>query len=143
MSNISELKNNVRHAMSLAQEEMKKLPQVNIEAKHVFVNGMCTRTIMIPKGTTLIGAIHLTDHVNIMCGDITIYSEMGQHRLTGYHVIPSESGTKRMGFAHEDTCWTTILKTDLTSAQEVEKLLTAEDYNDERVISLDKRKIEA
>jgi len=128
-----------RSEISNIQSEMLKLPQVQIEVKHVFVNGMCTRTIMIPKGTQLVGAVHLTDHVNIMCGDITIFSDEGSHRLTGYHVLPSAAGTKRIGITHEDTCWTTILRTDLQTAEEVEALLTAKDYDDERVIAMESK----
>jgi hypothetical protein len=122
--------------LAATQAAMLKKPQVQIEVVHVFVNGMCARTIMIPADVELVGAVHLTDHVNIMCGDITLYSSEGEKRLSGYHVIPSPAGVKRAGRTHAPTCWTTILRTDLTTAEEVEEQLTAKDHDDPRVLAI-------
>ncbi len=47
-------------------------------------------------------------------------------RLTGYHVITAEAGYKRAGFAHADTWWTTIWRTDLTDALEMEDEMTSD-----------------
>lgn len=117
---------------------MLEQPQVHIEVHHSFSGGMCTRTVKVPKGVLLMGAIHLTDHVNVMYGDISIFSDGVERRLTGYNVVPSAAGVKRLGFTHEDTYWSTILRTDLTTAEEVESQLTAKDYDDPRVIAMNK-----
>ena len=66
------------------------------------------RTILTPARTMLTGAEHLAEHLNICHGDITVWTEAGMRRLTGYHVIPSQPGAKRVGWAHADTHWTTI-----------------------------------
>lgn len=81
---------------------------VPIETWHHFADGLAARTIRIPAGTVLTGAAHRTEHLNIAAGDITVWTEAGMKRLTGYTVLPSSPGAKRAGFAHADTWWTTI-----------------------------------
>lgn len=81
---------------------------VQIETWHHFADGLVARTILIPAGTLLSGAAHKHEHINIAAGDITVWTEAGMRRLTGYHVIPSLPGAKRVGMAHADTWWTTV-----------------------------------
>ena len=78
------------------------------ELLHHFADGLVARTIMIPAGTVLTGAAHKAEHLNIAAGDITVVAGGVDRRLAGYHVIPSLPGTKRAGFAHANTWWTTI-----------------------------------
>jgi hypothetical protein len=42
----------------------------------------------------------------------------------------SRPGTKRVGYAHEDTIWTTIHATEETDMEKVEKELIAADYEE-------------
>lgn len=81
---------------------------VELETWHHFADGLVARTILIPAGTVLTGAAHKAEHLNIAAGDITVVAAGVDRRLTGYHVIPSLPGTKRAGFAHANTWWTTI-----------------------------------
>jgi hypothetical protein len=81
---------------------------VDIGAVHHFAGNLVSRTIYIPAGTCLTGAAHLAGHLNIAAGDITVWTEAGMRRLTGYHVLPSAPGAKRVGYAHRDTWWTTV-----------------------------------
>lgn len=81
---------------------------VELETWHYFADGLVARTIRIPAGTVLTGAAHKAEHLNIAHGDITVWTEAGMRRLTGYHVLPSLPGAKRVGYAHADTWWTTV-----------------------------------
>jgi hypothetical protein len=81
---------------------------VELDTWHHFADGLVARTILIPAGACLTGAVHKTEHLNIACGDITVWTEAGMRRLTGYHVITSLPGAKRVGLAHADTYWTTV-----------------------------------
>jgi hypothetical protein len=81
---------------------------VAIETWHHFADGLVARTIFIPAGVTLTGAAHKAEHLNVCCGDIDVWTEQGMRRLTGFHVIPSLPGCKRVGHAHADTWWTTV-----------------------------------
>lgn len=81
---------------------------VAIDTWHHFVDGLVARTIFIPAGTLLTGAAHRTEHLNICHGDIEVWTEQGMRRLTGYHVLPSLPGAKRVGRTFADTWWTTV-----------------------------------
>lgn len=79
-----------------------------LDTWHHFADGLMARTILIPAGALLTGAVHKAEHLNICAGDITVWTEQGMQRLTGYRVLPSLPGAKRVGHAHADTWWTTV-----------------------------------
>ena len=101
-------------------------PQVDLHTCHHFSGGMYARTIHLAAGTVLTGATHKTDHINIVCGDISVTTDQGMQRLTGYHVIETRAGMKRAGFAHGPTSWTTVCKTDCTDVEKAENDLVHE-----------------
>lgn len=102
------------------EEELKKFPQTFIEPRHDINGGLYARTGMIPAGTTFTGCTHKKDHINIVCGDVTVMTDDGPLRLTGYHVLPTKAGSKRVAVAHSDTYWTTIVRTDLMDVEAIE-----------------------
>ena len=87
------------------------MPQIDFQTTHELINGIYARTIVIPAGGCLTGAVHKTDHVCVLHGDITVTTDEGMQRLTGFHVITVKAGAKRAGYAHAETHWTTICKT--------------------------------
>lgn len=124
MASMNEIQMQFRHKVGTLENAMLDLPQVEIPVSHAFCDGMCARTIQIKAGTMLTGAIHTQEQLNIVHGDITIITEQGNQRYVGSHVIPSPAGTKRIGYAHADTVWTTILRTSETDIEKVEALVT-------------------
>ena len=102
------------------------LPQVDLATNHVIHGGMCARTILIPAGVVLTGALTNCDNVCIVCGDITVTTDEGPQRLAGYHVLPAKAGAKRAGVAHADTWWTTIHRTELANIADIENEMTDE-----------------
>ena len=101
-------------------------PQVDLHTTHNFSGGMYARTIYLDAGTVLTGATHKTDHINIVIGDISVTTDEGMKRLTGYHVLETKAGMKRAGFAHAATCWTTVCKTEHTDIANAENDLVEE-----------------
>jgi hypothetical protein len=101
-----------RERIEQAEREMLALEGqghgLALETWHEFADGLVARTILIPAGTDLVGAEHKAEHLNICHGDITVWTEHGMQRLTGYAVIPSLPGAKRIGRTHADTWWTTV-----------------------------------
>lgn len=81
---------------------------VPIETWHEFADGLVARTIRIPAGACLAGVRHKAEHLNVCHGDITVMTDLGMRRLTGYHVLPSLPGIERVGLAHAETWWTTV-----------------------------------
>ena len=101
-------------------DAVRQLPQIMVSPKHDIFGGMYARTGLIPAGSTFIGAVHKKDHINIVVGDVTVLTDDGPLRLTGYHVLPTQAGSKRVAHTHADTMWTTIIKTDLTDVEAIE-----------------------
>ena len=102
------------------EDELGKLPQLDQHIDHDIFGGIYCRTGCIPAGVTFVGQVHKHDHINIVVGDITIITDAGPHRLTGYNVLPTKAGSKRVAYTHAETHWTTILATDLTDVQAIE-----------------------
>lgn len=113
-------------AVRALEQEFEQLPQVILETGHVIHGGMYARTIFIPAGTALTGAQTQCDNVCVVVGDITVTTDDGPVRLTGHHVIAACAGRKRVGIAHADTWWTTLMSTDLTSVQAIEDYMVTE-----------------
>lgn len=90
------------------EDNMLGMAQLPIWASHHFAEGLYAREITIPADTTLTGAEHSCEHLNICIGDITVWTEDGMKRLTGIHVIRSLPGAKRVGYTHAETRWITV-----------------------------------
>lgn len=105
---------------------LAQLPQVDLQTTHVIFGGMCARTIFIPAGVALTGALTNIDNICVVQGDITVTTDDGPMRLTGFNVLPASKGAKRAGVAHSDTWWTCLWCTDLTNIEAIEDEMTSE-----------------
>lgn len=106
-------KTTLREKIDLLEKKMFQATEFQIDfeklTRHYFSNGLYCREITIPAGTLLTGKIHLTEHVNIVSkGDISVMTENGIERVKAPATLISKPGTKRVGYAHEETVWTTI-----------------------------------
>ena len=120
-----------RQKILALQDELGKLPQLEIVTKHYFSKGLYAREIFIPKGTILVGKIHKHLSLNILSqGDITILTEFGARRVSAPYTVVSPPLTKRVGYAHEDTVWTTIHATDETDLEKLEDELICPTFPD-------------
>lgn len=111
------------------EAELLAMPQVDLQTQMMLHGGMAARTILIPAGCALTGAKTNLDNVCILVGDITVTTDSGMKRLTGFHVIPACAGLKRAGYAHSDTYWTTVWPTDAKTTEDAEDKMTAESDN--------------
>jgi len=102
-------------------------PQVDLHTEHYLDAGMYVRTITIPAGTVLTGALSRVDHLCIVHGDITVTTDDGPKRITGAGILlPVKAGSKRAGIAHADTKWSTVFRTDCQTIEEAEQEFTGE-----------------
>jgi hypothetical protein len=89
--------------------------------EHTIADGMYMRKLFIPKGTLLAGKIHLKDCLNIVAsGDISILTEYGSRRVGAGFTGVSYRGAQKIGYAHEDTVFINVFRTDLTDLSEIE-----------------------
>jgi hypothetical protein len=113
-------------AVRRLEDEMLALPQVQLATQLLVHGQMAARTIFIPAGTILTGALTKSDNICLASGDITVTTDEGPKRLTGFHVLPAKAGAKRAGIAHADTWWTTVHHTALTDPAEIENEMSDE-----------------
>ena len=119
------LSEGVNERIEILEQALLQEEQVELPVEHLFVNGMYARKITIPKGTMLTGAVHKWGYVDIMLsGDISVATPDGIKRLTGWQILEGKPGRKRAGFAHEDTHWITVHRTDATTPDGIEDILT-------------------
>lgn len=103
----------------------------DLPLKHSFINGGYCREMNIPSGTLLVGKIHRHSCFNfVMKGRITVLSAEGVKEITAPASFVSGPGTKRVGYAHEDTIWATVHITDETDLDALEKIVTIESPDD-------------
>jgi hypothetical protein len=120
----------LREKVVRLEGEMFKQPQVEIETTHHFASGIYAREIFIPKGTLLTGKIHKTGHLNILSkGDITVLTDGGMKRLKAPCTFVASPGTKRAGYAHEDSVWTTIHASEETELDKLEAELIVPSFD--------------
>ncbi|MFM2085827.1 MAG: hypothetical protein RLZZ237_696, partial [Pseudomonadota bacterium] len=119
-----------RAAIGKRKDEMLASPNlVNLPFTETLVDGLYTRTLHIPKGCELVGKIHRKPCVNIVAkGDITIMTETGCLRVQAGYSVTSPAGIQKIGYAHEDTIFINVFRTDVTDITRIEEDLISESF---------------
>jgi len=108
--------------------------QRDFDVEHTLIDGVYTRTLFIPKGSLLIGKIHLKECVNIVAkGDISVLTETGSGRFKAGHVAVSQPGIQKVGFAHEDTVFINVFRTDETDIEKIEAQVATTEYAEDLI----------
>lgn len=136
----------MRKAIMDLEAAMMSMPEAQVEIKttHHFAPGVYMREIFIPKGVTLTGKIHKTEHMNILSqGILVVWTESGMKELTASTVIKSQPGIKRVGYAKEDAVWITVHPNydEERDVQKLEDMMIAKTF-DEALEFLDTKRIE-
>jgi len=124
----------MRARIEALQAQIEALPeeqQLEMPVEHDWLPGIYMRTIRIAKGTLLVGKRHKADCINIVAaGDITVVTETGHKRMQAGYKIVSPAGLKKVGYAHEDTVFINVFRTDLTDLDEIERELIGEEMKE-------------
>jgi hypothetical protein len=117
----------MRRAILDLKDGLLKGEAVDFETEHVVNDGTYTRILHIPKGSLLVGKIHLKSCVNLVTkGDISLLTEFGAKRVqAGFHGV-SRAGVMKAGYAHEDTIFVNVFRTDKTDLAEIEAEIASE-----------------
>lgn len=121
-----------RQLFELQAAAGRELQPVDCPLQHSFIDGVYVRTIFIPAGTVIVGKIHKHSHANILSqGEVSVMTEEGGlQRLKGPLTMTSPAGCKRAVYAHTDTTWTTIHRTDETDLEKIEDWVIAKTYEE-------------
>jgi quercetin dioxygenase-like cupin family protein len=92
------------------EKSLLELPQVDMHVEHTFANGIYARTLHVPKGAVVTGAMHRFEQINTIAkGEVHVVTTEGSAIYKAGDIFSSPAGTKRAFYAVEDTVWTTIL----------------------------------
>lgn len=108
------------------ENQLEQLPQADIQTEHFLHAGMYARTITIPAGVMLTGALIRVPTVLVIAGDADVFMGDRTERLAGYHVLQGCAGRKQAFLAHEDTQVTMIFPTDAATLADAEDEFTEE-----------------
>lgn len=111
------------------ESQIADLPQVDVGTQTLIHGQMAARAIFIPAGSLLTGVQTNKDNISVVFGDVSVTTETGPVRLTGFHVLPASAGQKRVAVAHADTWWVTLHHTEKTELADVEQEMTDEPEN--------------
>lgn len=131
MHEVVEAKEVTRDQVMRMEQEMKKLPQVELKVVNHFSPGVYARELHIPAGVTLTGRIHKMENMNILSqGEMLVTTEAGLAHVKAPFTVVSPPGTKRIATALTDCVWTTIHGTTETDIDKICAIFTAENESE-------------
>lgn len=120
--------NSTREDIERLQASMVQFPQVVLDTKNYFADGMYCRELFRPKDTTIVGKVHKREHFYIvLSGEVTIVGDGKRERVKAPRIFVSTPGTKRAVYAHEDSVCITIHRTDSRDLDVIERDLIEPD----------------
>lgn len=121
----------VRAQITALKDRLLSQPGQHVEmpVEHIVLDGFYTRKLFIKMGTILVGKIHRKACVNIVAmGDISVMTETGYQRVRAGHTQTSPAGLQKVGYAHEDTIFINVFRTDQTDIALIEAEIACESY---------------
>lgn len=113
-------------AVRQLENELLKTPQIKIATQHIIHAGMYARTIVVPKGVVLTGALMKIATLLIIQGDFLLFAGDKAIKLQGYNVFTGAPNRKQAGVALTDTHVTMIFPTQVKTVAEAEEQFTDE-----------------
>jgi hypothetical protein len=109
-----------------AEAKLLNLPQVDIPVHHNLHAGMYARTITIPAGVAITGALIKIPTILIVDGHCEVFTGAESVVMTGYHVLQASAHRKQVFLAYSDTTMTMLFPTAATTVEQAENEFTDE-----------------
>lgn len=113
-------------ALTEGQELLMQVEDVEIPTEHLFHAGMYSRTIRMPAGAVLIGALIKIPTTVIVQGHAKVFVGEDWQELIGYNVIPGSAGRKQMFMSLSPVELTMTFPTSAKTVEEAEQEFTDE-----------------
>lgn len=129
MSNLA-LQGNMPEILAL-EKVLLTLEQVDCPVTHYHIEGVYVRSMFIPAGTVITGAIHNKENISILAqGSIRVTNGTESVLITAPHIMVDKPGIKRLGVSETDVTFINVLRTDLTDIDELEKELVSQSFEE-------------
>lgn len=100
----------MRQKVDKLERSMYSMPQAECPVRHYFAPGVYAREITIPRGVTLVGAIHKTENLCILSkGKLQLVTDAGTVVVEAPATLTCKAGTKNAALALEESVWTNFL----------------------------------
>lgn len=113
----------------LMDEMLSKFEVGGIETIHHFTPGIYAREMRAAKGTLVTSYTHKTEYLSIcLKGSAVVWSlpTGTAKRINAPAIIPTQPGTRRVGYFYEDSIWLSIHATNETDIEKLERDLFVE-----------------
>lgn len=104
----------------------RNFPQLKIPVEHLLHGGMYVRTVKIPKGVMITGALIELATTLIISGHAMIHTGESWVEREGYHVIAAEAGRKQIFVALSEVNLTMFFPTAAKTVKDAEEQFTNE-----------------
>jgi hypothetical protein len=108
------------------EKQLLQCKQEPVTTYHLIHAGMYARTITIPAGLVLTGALIKRATILILNGDAVVGTGESTLHLAGYHVIPASANRKQAFHALADTQLTMLFPTTAENTKDAEEEFTDE-----------------
>lgn len=105
---------------------ISRAPQIEIVTSHVLHAGMYARTIHLPTGAVLTGALVKIATMLIVTGNVAVYLDGEAIDLHGYNVFAASAHRKQAFLAKTDTYITMIFPSSALTIAQAEEEFTDE-----------------
>lgn len=97
--------------VALVDAILCQLPPADLPLRHFWGEGFLVREMLIPAGALIIARKYRVPHVCICSGgQVTVWGDGVEPVVVDApHAYRAEPGVQRIGYAHADTTWTTVL----------------------------------
>jgi hypothetical protein len=109
------------------ETEARQQDQVHIVTEHLFHGGVYTRTICVPAGVMITGAlIKIPTTLTVSGHALIVVGDNEEVIIEGFMAVPASSGRKQVFIAYADTFISMSFKTDAKTVDEAEREFTDE-----------------
>lgn len=108
------------------ESEIAARPQVPIKTQHVIHAGVYTRTIFLPAGTLIAGALVKRSTNLILSGKVLVAVGTETVEYEGHAVIAASAGRKQIFFAKKNTHISMYFATECVRVEDAEREFTDE-----------------
>lgn len=108
------------------EDQILSYPQVQFEHTHTLHGGVYARTVFLPAGAIITGALIKVPTTLVVAGHVVAYFGDTTVEVNGHHVFMAESGRKSAFAAVGDTWLTMIFATGAATNEEAEMEFTDE-----------------
>jgi hypothetical protein len=114
-----------RSQIDALERSMAGKKETDEHLRHFKAYGLYGRELFIPQGTCYVGKIHRYSHFRfVLAGHLMVVTEDGRHEYKAPHFMITPAGTRRVGYAFEDTFVFTAHACESADVGEIEREIT-------------------